>query len=110
MSAESIDSNIDSTTTAAIFSDVSSKNPPVVPSLSTKDDDIIDSFHVIVLVLRDLGTSPRMQYHANSLLQAGHSVSLVGYVGEVCTLSITSRNKNGKIIRICTLKYFYQSL
>lgn len=45
--------------------------------------DIERQMHVIVIVLGDLGRSPRMQYHANSLLKAGHSVSLVGYVGEV---------------------------
>ena len=38
--------------------------------------------HVIVAVLGDLGRSPRMQYHAQSLLDAGHTVSLVGYSGE----------------------------
>lgn len=41
------------------------------------------SLHIIVVVLGDLGRSPRMQYHANSLLKQGHSVSLVGYNGEV---------------------------
>lgn len=40
-------------------------------------------FHVVVIVLGDLGRSPRMQYHANSLLAEGHTVSLVGYTGEV---------------------------
>jgi len=38
--------------------------------------------HVVVIVLGDLGRSPRMQYHALSLLQHGHDVSLVGYTGE----------------------------
>jgi hypothetical protein len=40
--------------------------------------------HFVVIVLGDVGKSPRMQYHANSLLQAGHLVSLIGYAGEVC--------------------------
>lgn len=40
------------------------------------------SLHVVVIVLGDVGRSPRMQYHALSLLQAGHTVSLVGYEGE----------------------------
>lgn len=40
-------------------------------------------FHVIVIVLGDLGRSPRMQYHASSLLKEGNTVSLVGYEGEV---------------------------
>ena len=41
------------------------------------------SLHIIVVVLGDLGRSPRMQYHANSLLKQGHYVSFVGYNGEV---------------------------
>lgn len=38
--------------------------------------------HVVVVVLGDVGRSPRMQYHALSLLQEGYDVSLVGYDGE----------------------------
>mmetsp|Transcript_39245 Transcript_39245/g.118029 ORF Transcript_39245/g.118029 Transcript_39245/m.118029 type:complete len:540 (-) Transcript_39245:335-1954(-) len=38
--------------------------------------------HVAVVVLGDLGRSPRMQYHALSLLREGHLVTLVGYDGE----------------------------
>lgn len=41
-----------------------------------------DQLHVVVIVLGDLGRSPRMQYHTLSLLQYGHIVSLVGYTGE----------------------------
>ena len=37
--------------------------------------------HVVVVVLGDLGRSPRMQYHTLSLLKAGHIVSFVGYEG-----------------------------
>ncbi|KAJ2385446.1 mannosyltransferase, partial [Coemansia sp. RSA 2559] len=36
---------------------------------------------IAVLVLGDIGHSPRMQYHALSLARAGHSVELVGYAG-----------------------------
>ncbi|KAJ2507382.1 mannosyltransferase, partial [Coemansia sp. RSA 1939] len=36
---------------------------------------------VAVLVLGDIGQSPRMQYHALSLARAGHSVEFVGYKG-----------------------------
>ena len=41
--------------------------------------------HFVVVVLGDVGRSPRMQYHALSLLQLGDhvTVSLVGYTGEV---------------------------
>lgn len=38
--------------------------------------------HVLVIVLGDIGRSPRMQYHALSLLEHGHWVSLIGYEGE----------------------------
>ncbi|KAJ2568360.1 mannosyltransferase [Coemansia sp. RSA 1813] len=36
---------------------------------------------VAILVLGDIGHSPRMQYHAISLARAGHKVELVGYEG-----------------------------
>lgn len=36
---------------------------------------------VQVLVLGDVGRSPRMQYHALSIAQRGH-VQLIGYYGE----------------------------
>mmetsp|Transcript_15823 Transcript_15823/g.20657 ORF Transcript_15823/g.20657 Transcript_15823/m.20657 type:complete len:498 (+) Transcript_15823:131-1624(+) len=39
-------------------------------------------YHFMVVVLGDLGRSPRMQYHVLSLLQAGHFVTFVGYRGE----------------------------
>ena len=35
--------------------------------------------HCAVLVLGDLGRSPRMQYHTRSLLGEGWRVTLVGY-------------------------------
>ena len=40
--------------------------------------------HAVVLVLGDLGRSPRMQYHASSLsrLPAIDSVTQIGYIGE----------------------------
>ena len=43
-----------------------------------------EKLHFVVVVLGDVGRSPRMQYHALSLLQLGDhvSVSLVGYTGE----------------------------
>ncbi|KAL0992580.1 hypothetical protein UPYG_G00095280 [Umbra pygmaea] len=37
--------------------------------------------HVCVLVLGDIGRSPRMQYHALSLSRNGYSVTFVGYLG-----------------------------
>ena len=35
-----------------------------------------------VIVLGDLGRSPRMQYHAASLAEAGHDVDLVGLAAD----------------------------
>lgn len=41
--------------------------------------------HIVVLVLGDVGRSPRMQYHAVSLSKCPNTkVSLVGYGGEKC--------------------------
>jgi len=57
-------------------------------SATNKKDDTDDSnngnsqvLHVLIVVLGDLGRSPRMQYHALSLLEAGHTVTLIGYDG-----------------------------
>ncbi|KAL7538578.1 hypothetical protein ACHAWF_006136 [Thalassiosira exigua] len=38
--------------------------------------------HAVVMVLGDIGRSPRMQYHTLSLLEDGHYVTLIGYAGE----------------------------
>lgn len=38
--------------------------------------------HVVVVVLGDVGRSPRMQYHALSLSQNGFSVTLLGFYSE----------------------------
>ena len=37
---------------------------------------------VAVVVLGDIGRSPRMQYHALSLCREGYSVDIVGYGGK----------------------------
>ena len=45
--------------------------------------------HVVVLVLGDVGRSPRMQYHAISLAEMPNTkVTLVGYTGERCVSQI----------------------
>lgn len=41
---------------------------------------------VVVLVLGDIGRSPRMQYHALSIARKGGLVDLVGYNGTYATL------------------------
>ena len=45
------------------------------PAASPKED------RYQVLVLGDLGRSPRMQYHALSIVRSGAKVDLVGYTG-----------------------------
>lgn len=55
--------------------------------------------HVVVVVLGDLGRSPRMQYHALSLLEAGHTVSLVGYQGEELIPDLCEVNVKLSVVR-----------
>jgi beta-1,4-mannosyltransferase len=50
------------------------------------------TMHVVVIVLGDLGRSPRMQYHTLSLLQEGYHVTLVGYEGEELIPSLDLSN------------------
>ena len=40
---------------------------------------------ICILVLGDIGRSPRMQYHALSCAKAGYHVDLVGF-GGICTI------------------------
>ena len=47
-----------------------------------------DGCSVTIVVLGDLGRSPRMQYHALSIAKHGATVQLVGYLGE----SVVSRS------------------
>eukprot|EP00934_Nitzschia_sp_Nitz4_P002143 Nitzschia sp. Nitz4//scaffold54_size114964//14188//15742//NITZ4_003836-RA/size114964-processed-gene-0.153-mRNA-1//1//CDS//3329554306//2143//frame0 len=49
--------------------------------------------HFVVIVLGDVGRSPRMQYHAASLLEQGHVVSLVGYDGEDLVPSLVQHSE-----------------
>lgn len=39
--------------------------------------------NVCVVVLGDIGRSPRIQYHAYSLAKEGYNVDIVGYAGSV---------------------------
>lgn len=55
--------------------------------------------HVIVVVLGDVGRSPRMQYHAASLLDCGHSVTLVGYDGEKLIPALIDEKERLEVIR-----------
>lgn len=53
--------------------------------------------HVAVIVLGDIGRSPRMQYHATSLAKHGCEVSLIGYAGAQPTSDVL----NNPRIHIC---------
>lgn len=60
--------------------------------------------HAVVLVLGDVGRSPRMQYHALSLAKENPTiqVSLVGYRGEQCIPAV----KNNPRIQLCYVDPF----
>jgi len=49
--------------------------------LSKKPDTTNDKPNVLLMVLGDIGRSPRMQYHALSLAQNNYNVDFVGYKG-----------------------------
>ena len=51
--------------------------------------------HVVVVVLGDAGRSPRMSYHALSLLQNGSDVTLVGYGGSSLLPQLTEYARGG---------------
>jgi glycosyltransferase involved in cell wall biosynthesis len=53
---------------------------------------------VAVVVLGDVGRSPRMQYHCASFAQAGLQVSLVGFKGEKCVPSVENNPKITKFL------------
>lgn len=46
-----------------------------------KDPEISPRKRAIVLVLGDIGRSPRMQYHTLSLVETGFIVDFCGYTG-----------------------------
>lgn len=70
-----------------------------VPSVGSKR-----RVRVQILVLGDIGRSPRMQYHALSIAKHGGFVDLIGYCGEYNTfcgsIILTSRVQNLNCIRI----------
>jgi hypothetical protein len=51
--------------------------------------------HIVVLVLGDIGRSPRMQYHAISFANENkvEKVTLIGYAGEVPIQSVVDNKK-----------------
>ncbi|XP_039448825.1 chitobiosyldiphosphodolichol beta-mannosyltransferase [Culex pipiens pallens] len=74
--------------------------------------------HACVVVLGDIGRSPRMQYHAKSLAESRYLVDLIGYVESKPLEDLTS-SANVKIHRLnpfpelnlpSVLKYVFKSL
>ena len=51
---------------------------------------------ICILVLGDIGRSPRMQYHALSCAKAGYHVDLVGFGGICLILAILSNPQGGR--------------
>jgi len=69
--------------------------------LSQKPDTTGDKPNVLLLVLGDIGRSPRMQYHALSLAENNYNVDFVGYKGSEPMKTI-SASKSIKIHYIPT--------
>ena len=68
-----------------------------------RDDPTADAMAkrtAIVLVLGDVGRSPRMQYHALSLArsQGCRKVFLVGYRGERCVPAVEAEDKITQVL------------
>lgn len=54
--------------------------------------------YVCVVVLGDIGRSPRMQYHAQSLIRQGYNVDVVGYTDSPV---LDDLKANATIIGVC---------
>lgn len=74
--------------------------------------------NVCIIVLGDIGRSPRMQYHAKSLLQHNYNVDLIGYV-ETEPLKDITRDPHAKIHKLIefphsnlpkSLQYIFKTL
>lgn len=49
---------------------------------------------VQILVLGDIGRSPRMQYHALSIARNGGTVVIIGYKGKICLTTTVILNRS----------------
>lgn len=55
-----------------------------------KGDDDKEKVTVQILVLGDIGRSPRMQYHALSIARHGGQVDIIGYQGQLTMILLQS--------------------
>ena len=56
--------------------------PPYSDSKRAGDNNVENNGRIHVVVLGDIGRSPRMQYHALSAAKHGAPVHLIGYAGK----------------------------
>lgn len=61
---------------------ISRRDAPTAPAATAEA-----ARRVMVVVLGDIGRSPRMQYHALSLIRHGFHVDMIGYRGKSARLS-----------------------
>lgn len=59
------------------------ENPTAKDESATKDGSSPPKTTAQILVLGDIGRSPRMQYHALSIARGGGQVDIIGYHGEL---------------------------
>ena len=59
----------------------------------SRDESAAKADQIQILVLGDIGRSPRMQYHALSLAKQGHSVDLIGYQDSALHPEIVASDK-----------------
>ena len=81
MSFLSVDTALDLLGGAVILSTVFTIFLVTLPSRYQKGQDKKHHVSVQVVVLGDVGRSPRMQYHALSIAKHGGRVDLIGYSG-----------------------------
>jgi beta-1,4-mannosyltransferase len=67
--------------------------------------EYIVNMHILIVVLGDLGRSPRMQYHCVSLLEAGHYVTAIGYTGEGLIPSLHNDSQSNIASRLQVIRF-----
>jgi beta-1,4-mannosyltransferase len=96
--------------------------PTLIFTILSKRSQKPTTKRATVVVFGDIGRSPRISYHARSLLQSGYKVDMVGYTdtpilpeiretGTIHSLSHPSKLPSNKILYILggMLRVFYQT-